>query len=348
MSPPSAILVTGMMTYWYTGVQETIRLLQECFPAVPIVLGGVYSTLTPEHARRWSGADVVLGGPGEKTLFETLFRLTGVTTEKRDSSDMLELVPALDLMARVRFLPLLTSRGCPFRCAYCASHRLVREFTRLKPAQVIRELEVATQRYGIRDVALYDDAFLIDAQRYALPLLKAAGERFPDLRWHSPNGLHAAAISPEVAITMKNAGFETIRIGLESTSDAFHAATGAKTNRAEFQVAVQNLIDAGFSRRQIGVYLLVGLPGQSRDRIEEDVEFVLRAGGVPKLAEYSPIPCTDLWAEAMEASRYPIDQEPLFHNCTLLAAARPEVNWAFLQATRRRIAAQVGSGDSCS
>lgn len=341
MPRPAAILVTGMMTYWYTGVQETIRLLRECFPEVPIILGGVYATLMPEHAAKWSRADEVVPGPGERNLSEVLFRLTGRGLEQRDHGESLECVPALDLMRTVRFLPLLTSRGCPFRCAYCASHRLVGGFMRLDLTAALQEIEHAVVRYDVRDVALYDDAFLVDAARYAIPLLQASGERFPQLGWHSPNGLHAAAINSEVAAVMKKAAFETIRIGLESSSDEFHAATGAKTDRASFEIAVRNLVDAGFSRKQIGVYLLVGLPGQSRERIEEDVEFVLRCGGYPKLAEYSPIPGTHLWTEALEASRFPIHREPLFHNCTLLPAASPQVDWSFLRDTRSRIAAAM-------
>jgi hypothetical protein len=101
--------------------------------------------------------------------------------------------------------------------------------------------------------------------------------------------------------------------------------------------AVANLKEAGFSSEQIGAYLLVGLPGQSKAMIEDDVERVLLAGALPKLAEYSPIPGTEMWPKALQASRYPIDQEPLFQNCTLLPAAEPGVDAAFLQATRRRI-----------
>ena len=112
---------------------------------------------------------------------------------------------------------------------------------------------------------------------------------------------------------------------------------GGKTDIQGFLKAVANLKEAGFSREQIGAYLLVGLPGQSKAMIEDDVERVLLAGAFPKLAEYSPIPGTEMWSKALKASRYPIDKEPLFQNCTLLPAAEPEVDAAFLQATRKRI-----------
>ncbi|OQX65943.1 MAG: hypothetical protein B5M55_02110 [Desulfococcus sp. 4484_242] len=54
---PSAILVTSLMTYWYPGVQEVIRLAKKIHPGVPVILGGIYARLCSEHAAIHSGAD---------------------------------------------------------------------------------------------------------------------------------------------------------------------------------------------------------------------------------------------------------------------------------------------------
>jgi len=59
---PNAIYVTSGMTYWYPGVQQTIRIVREVFPKVPITLGGIYATLCPEHAYNASGADHIWSG----------------------------------------------------------------------------------------------------------------------------------------------------------------------------------------------------------------------------------------------------------------------------------------------
>lgn len=334
---PGAILVTSFMTYWYTGVQETVRLLRELYPQVPLILGGIYASLLPHHARDQCKPDEIIVGPGEAQTARVLFKATGVAPRDSERRPGLEFSPALDLLHHVRFLPLLTSRGCPYRCAYCASKRLVPSFVRRPVDEVLREIGSARISYGITDIALYDDAFLLNPADHAMPLLEAAASEFPGLRWHTPNGLHASAIDVTVAGAMKRAGFETIRIGLESSSDDFHKGTGRKTDFDSFVTAVRNLQNAGFSADRIGAYLLVGLPGQSRGQVEDDIERVLQLGAYPKLAEYSPIPGTDLWPEALQRSRYPIDQDPLYHNCTLLSAAEPDVDWDFLQESRRRI-----------
>jgi len=345
---PKAILVTSLMTYWYPGVQETTQLLRKVFPRTPLLLGGIYASMLPRHAAKNTVVDEVLEGPGETVLQDALFRHTGLDPAPSGAGVELEFTPALDLMRRVRYLPLLTSRGCPFRCSYCASSRMLGSHVRRDPADVVGEIQDAGLRYGIRDVALYDDAFLVDPERHAIPILEAAAELAPGTRWHTPNGLHAAAIDRRVAGALKRAGFETVRLGLESSADGFHVATGGKTDKKRFLAAVRDLKETGFAREQIGAYLLVGLPGQSRAQIEDDVDFALKAGTNPRLAEYSPIPGTSMWADAVDRARYPVADEPLFQNCTLLPTAEPGVDWGFLQETRTRITECLRArDDSC-
>jgi radical SAM superfamily enzyme YgiQ (UPF0313 family) len=338
---PAAILVTSFMTYWYSGVQETIQAVREAFPSVPVLLGGIYASLMPDHAYRHCRPDEVVTGPGEFSMFRALFRHTGIDLGHDILAPDVDFVPTLDLMRRVRFLPLITTRGCPYRCAYCASNKLAPFFVRRSPDDLATEIETAIERYGIRDIALYDDAFLVDSAPHALPLFEKIAERVPQARWHAPNGLHAAAITPTVATAMKRTGFQTVRLGYETASDGFHAQTGGKTTLNYFVSAVRNLEDAGFAREQIGAYVLVGRPHQTPDQIEQDVDTVLEAGAFPKLAEYSPIPGTRMWQEALATARFPIDREPLFHNCTLLPCASPGVDTTFLGSLRKRIRSQM-------
>ncbi len=333
---PKAVLVTGLMTYWYPGVTEAIRMIRKAFPGVPVILGGVYASLMPDHARRFSGADEVVVGPAESLITGALSRLTGITPASTAPSLAPEFAPALDLLRRVRFLPVLTSRGCPYDCAYCASGLVSPGFVRRDPEEVVREVLSSHLRYGVVDIVFYDDALLVNAERYAVPMLEALAARLPGLRLHSPNGLHASAITPAVAFAMKRAGFENIRIGFETASDDFHSRTGGKTSMDSFLRAVRNLRAVGFSREQIGAYLLVGMPGHSAAQVEDDLDRVLTAGAHPRLAEYSPIPGTRMWPQAVRASRYPLEAEPLFHNCTLLPAAESDVDWQFLRRARRR------------
>lgn len=333
---PEVILVTSVMTYWSTGVQETIGLLKDFFPKVPIALGGIYATLLPEHARANSGADLVVPGLGEAEIAKAL-KATVNFSPFDNFDDGYEFTPSLDLLRKVNFIPVLTSRGCPYRCSYCASHELAGKYQRRNFLDIFKEIEAHIRGFGVKDIALYDDAFLVGASAHAIPLMELCSRKYPDIRWHSPNGLHCREISPEVAGSMKRAGFETIRLGFESSSDSFHRESGSKTSLKQFLMAVRNLTAAGFTRKQIGAYILAGVPGQTKDEIEDALETALEAGATPKLVEYSPIPGSPMWPKAVKKSRYPIETEPLFHNCTLLPVAEDGVDWDFLSKMRRLI-----------
>jgi radical SAM superfamily enzyme YgiQ (UPF0313 family) len=87
------------------------------------------------------------------------------------------------------------------------------------------------------------------------------------------------------------------------------------------------LKQAGYKSEEIGIYLLCGLPGQRAAEVEESIRFVKSSGARPIIAEYSPIPGTDLWNDAVAASPYPIDREPLFHNNSLLPCQNSDLTY---------------------
>ena len=344
LAPPKVILITCLMTYWYTGVVETCNILREIFPETPLILGGVYASLMPDQALKSTEVDEIIVGPAEFKLPDALYRWTSYQPVKEFSNPQLQFVPDLDLLSNVRFLPVLTSRGCPYRCVYCASRIVQPTYERRTPAEVIREIEINVLKYDVDEIVLYDDAFLCEANNYALPILDAFAAFRPTLKWHTPNGLHVSAITPRVASALKKAGFKTIRLGLESASDNFHRSSGGKTKWNDFLKAVKYLKDAGFERDEIGAYLLVGLPGQTSAQVEGDVEMALEAGVYPKLAEYSPIPGSALWSSSIKTTRYQIESEPLYQNCSLLSAATGEITWEFLSRIRKMIRKSVQSG----
>jgi len=113
---PEVILVSSVMTYWYTGVAETIAEVRRIFPETPVILGGVYATLLPEHARAHSGADMVAGGDFRVSL-PPILRSLGLPGDFPDT----EFFPAWDLYTKIPGAAIITGRGCPARCPYCAA-----------------------------------------------------------------------------------------------------------------------------------------------------------------------------------------------------------------------------------
>ncbi|MHB8769704.1 MAG: B12-binding domain-containing radical SAM protein [Syntrophales bacterium] len=312
-------MITSMMTYWYPGVFDVVALVRESLPGVPVVLGGNYVTLCPDHAAL-SGADFLLPGAAEQSLPAFFKELYNRDLEFIPDAENLDSYPypAFDLISHPIHVPLMTSRGCPYSCSYCASGILNRRFLRRDPIRVVDEISYWYSRLGVRHFSFYDDALLVDPSEMAIPLLKEIIRRALPVKFHCPNGLHLREISPEISALLYKAGFQTIRFGFETADPVRQAATGGKVDNAVLKEAVLNLQNAGYQDSDIGIYLLCGLPGQSAGEMVASINFVQSCGARPIIAEYSPIPGTALWGDAVGCSPYPIAEEPLFQNNTLL------------------------------
>jgi radical SAM superfamily enzyme YgiQ (UPF0313 family) len=173
-------------------------------------------------------------------------------------------------------------------------------------------------RTGARDFALYDDALLINADGHVIPLARGIASLGLPIRLHIPNGLHVRYLTDKIARLLKAAGCSTIRLGFESSDENLQAATGGKTSNDDYLRAARALLGAGFTRAQVGVYILAGLPGQRAEQVAASIRFVHASGLRPFVSEYSPIPGTAMWDAAVAASPFPIRDEPLFHNNSLL------------------------------
>jgi radical SAM superfamily enzyme YgiQ (UPF0313 family) len=330
MDPPDAVLITSLMTYWYPGVCEAVRTVKAVFPEVPVLLGGIYATLCPDHARLHSGADYIISGDGEWAVSKLFGETLMLGRESSHESGVVS-YPAFDLLPRLDYVCIMTSRGCPYACHYCASRTLTPRFCERQWGEVFEEIVHWHEVKGIRDFAFYDDALLVGSERRIIPLLKEVMRRKLNIRFHTPNGLHVHEITRNVAFILRQAGFATIRLGYESADMLWHSQTGGKVRAGDLQKALNNLWEAGFIKDQIGVYVLMGLSGQRLSDVEEAIREVKALGARAYLAEYSPIPGTVLWSKAVESSEYDLVNEPLFHNNSLLPCASdeftPEALW---------------------
>jgi len=86
----------------------------------------------------------------------------------------------------------------------------------------------------------------------------------------------------------------------------------------DLKQGVRNLRKAGYLEEEIGIYIMVGLPGQGVGEVVETIAFVKEAGARPILVEYSPIPHTQLFEKAKQRSSFDLENEPLFHNNSIL------------------------------
>ena len=325
--PPQAVVITSIMTYWYPGVFRAIEIIKKIFPDIPIILGGVYATLCFEHASKFSGADYIVKGNSIRDWLKILEQLSGNINDYSKYEKGLDYLPypAWDLYSNLDYICILSSRGCPYRCSYCASFKINPKLEFRNPEEVVKEIEYWNKRRGVKDFVFYDDALLINSEDSFLLILEGLINRKEAVRLHTPNGIHSRMITKKIALKMYQAGVETIRLGFETVDPRLQLETGGKVTNLEFKKAVDYLLEAGFKSSQIGAYLLIGIPGQNIQEIIDSIHFVIDCGAHPRLAKFSAIPGTKIWDEAKSYFNLEGEDDPLFHNDALLPYLSPNI-----------------------
>jgi len=311
-APFDMVFVTSNMSYWYPGVRKAIEVIRSLYKEVPIVLGGIYATLWNRHASDTSGADFIYRGPiGEDISF--VFNTFGYKMKKRR-----EQTPyyRLNLCEPHSFAPILTGSGSPYRCGYCGSHLLFERFERKGVSDITKEIN-ELYLMGVRDFAFYDDALIVNAEEHIKVILRQIIKSGLHARFHCPNGLHARFIEWELADMMNKSGFKMVRLTLETVSSSRQTWTGGEVTTRDLVNAVATLKKHGFTKKEIGVYLMCGLPGQTFEEVREGVEFLKLLGVRIFLAEFSPIPGTSCWNELLKSGIITDDIDPLLTNNTV-------------------------------
>jgi radical SAM superfamily enzyme YgiQ (UPF0313 family) len=340
------ILITSLMTYWYPGVFEAITIIKEVLPSVPIVLGGKYATFCNNHAEKYSGADYIISGAGEQQVLQIIQDLFGEDASYSPSLEDLDShpYPFFDLIRKLEQVPIITSCGCPYHCSYCGSSILNDKFCRRDPLKVVDEIAYWQNNFGVNNFTFYDDALLVNSSEMIIPLLKEVEKRKISCNFHCPNGLHLREINEEISLLLYNYGFKTIRFGFETSDFNRQMEMGGKVKNEELYNAVRQLKNAGYKTEDIGIYLLCGLPGQKAQEVRESIDYVWECGAKPILAEYSPIPGTKMWNDAVASSPFDIQGEPLYHNNSLLPCRNNDFSFSVYNDFKTLLREKTNSG----
>jgi len=326
---PDAILITSIMTYWYPGPAQVVKLLRKIYPDIPIVLGGIYASLVPDHAKEIVKPDYIIEGPGEWQVLHLLNDLFGNSPDTVSDFKSLDdyPYPAFDLVPNLRYLCIMTSRGCPFNCSFCAQKHIATKFSQRNPENVVEEMIYHFEKYKINDFAFYDDALFINKQNHIKVILQKLMEHGLSIRLHTPNGLFARDIDEDLAKLMYQSNFKTIRLSFETSNEARRKDMNNKISNEGMIFAVNNLINAGYLARDIEAYVIMGLPEQTIDEILESIIFVNNLGVQVKLASFSPIPKTRDFNRAVQSGLISETIDPLLTNKTIFPLRNPDLDY---------------------
>ncbi len=202
---------------------------------------------------------------------------------------------------------IITSRGCPYPCTFCAASVNSGKKVRYRKCEhVIEEIGLLTHRYGVREIHILDDNFTF-SKEYAHTLCEEIIRHGFNIDLALPNGIRLDKIDEELLAVMRRAGFYSISFGIESGSDE----TLRRIKKLETTDFIRNRISLakkhGF--RVTGTFI-IGFPWETK----HDVEVTLRfAKSLPldhaAFGNFTPLPATEITDDLIKSGELQEDYE---------------------------------------
>lgn len=182
----------------------------------------------------------------------------------RHNLDTLPFVSPYFRKNRTKPVPILTARGCGFSCAFCDKRLFWGSGTNFRSIpNVLEEIELLYNRYGVRKIQFDDYDFLLKKQR-AVALCNALIKKNLKIRWECAT--RPDAVDGKLLRLMRLAGCRTIYFGLESGSPQILRTLGKPL---DIKKAVKNIRMAKTHAIRVGIFLIVGAPGETPETLRQ-------------------------------------------------------------------------------
>jgi radical SAM superfamily enzyme YgiQ (UPF0313 family) len=156
-------------------------------------------------------------------------------------------------------MPVLTSRGCPYRCTFCSSPQMwTTRYHRRDPELVLDEIEDLQRRYGVRNININDLTSLLTKQ-WILDFCGAIERRGVRFLWQLPSGTRSEAVDRETAEAMARAGCRNFCYAPESGSPEELRRIKKRVKLPALRASLRGALAAGLTTQ---ASLIIGLPGQ--------------------------------------------------------------------------------------
>jgi len=295
------------------------------------VAGGPHATVLPNEFLESGLIDYVVRGEGENTIAELVEALiaqrpvAGIaglswrdaegihTNPDRALAADIDAFPRPDwslfplhlyssLARRNDFsLPIATSRGCPFGCAFCYKGIYGRKLRMRSPENVVDEWAFLIERYGAHEIAVLDDAFTFEADR-AMAICNLLIERgLNRVPWSTTNGIRVDNASVELLSLMRKAGCYRVYFGIESGVQSIIDSLHKRITLEQVKKAVAAAHEAGL---EAGGYFMVGNVGETRDDMKATIAFAQSLNlDYAQFSIATPYPGTEMYERVLKEGR---------------------------------------------
>ncbi len=326
---PDVVGVSCLFSSQIENVYDIFKIAKKINNKIITVMGGAHPSAVPEEVLKDENIDFAIIGEAEitlKRLLETIdagkelsaieglaLRDNGrvvVFPKKRYEENLDNLAfpdwgilplekyykinnPHGNPAKKTPYLPMITSRGCAFKCIFCSVHNLWGNNYRKRSAEnVLKELEYLAHEFRVREVLFEDDNLTLDRER-AKKIFQGIIDKRLDISWSTPNGIALHTLDDELLELMKASGCYSISVGIES-GDEF-----VLKNIIEKPITLSQVKPIINKARKLGlettVFFVVGLPGESYRQMKNTFRFAedLKADNV-NFFFATPLPGTRL------------------------------------------------------
>ena len=290
----------GIYTCSYNISKEIKRICKDINSSSVIITGGAHPTALPEETIK--DFDVVLRGEADLTIKKFISDFQRHDYRKiydfDPPQDLDKLpIPARDLVDIKSYhrivggelaASLITSRGCPYKCAFCDSPMTFHGVKYRSIKSVIDEIQMIIEQYNIRHFIFYDDIFTLNRKRL-YPLLDELERLKIRFRCNGRADYNTYADF----VRLKRAGCTIIAFGAETGDqgllDKIHKDCTVEQNL----IAIKDAKRAGLLTK---IYLIIGIPGENKETVNRTKDFIRQADPDEyPLFTMIPLPGSDIW-----------------------------------------------------
>lgn len=245
-----------------------------------IFLGGPSATSDIDALKKSNLFDKIISGAGEELVYQYLINETQNST--KNILDINELpFPDYSIIDfkkyenfigftfnKIKYAPILTSRGCPYKCLYC--HDIFGKIPSLRTVDnIIEEIKYLISSKNIKNFCIIDDIFNINYERANLFFDKIIEENL-DIKFYFPNGIRGDILDKDLIDKMIKAGTILITFAVESASNKIQNLIKKNLN---LNIIKENIDYASHKNILVNVFYMIGFPGETLEEAFETLKF---------------------------------------------------------------------------
>ena len=309
---PDIVGVSTMFTAYSGDAHDIAKIVKKNNPKTLVIFGGSHASILYKNTLSDKNVDLVVVGEGEDTIIEIVQKFAAKKNLKnisgtavRNNKEEIILNPRRPLIAKLDSLPpparhllpmdiylkdttenkssyamrfpsttVVTSRGCPGNCIYCAVPTIWGRGWRPFSAQrIVNEIELLVKRYGIKEIHFLDDNISVSKDRLE-KICDGILQKNLDIKWTCPNGIAIWTLNKSLLKKMKKSGCYRLTFGIESGHPATQKFIRKNLNLKKAKKIIKLANDLGIWT--FSTYI-IGFPYETKKAIETTFNYAIKS-----------------------------------------------------------------------